>query len=55
MVPYRTLRLQTPQLELSNFSTEDECMGHIIKCCLCVARVQLTRRGPHTTLLAVTS
>ena len=51
----RTLRLQTPQLELSNFSTEDESMGHIIKCCLCVARVQLTRRGPHTTLLVVTS
>ena len=41
---------QTPQLELSNFSTEDESMAHIIKCCLCVARVQLTRRGPHNTL-----
>ena len=46
---------QTPQLELSNFSTEDESMAHIIKCCLCVARVQLTRRGRHTILLVVTS
>ena len=43
------------QLELANFSTEDESMAHIIKCCLCVARVQLTRRGRHTTLLAMTS